>query len=193
MSNVTKSQFVRTAGTLVATVNGASISGPARMFSSGSMGWNVNGKARVKVTPCPKDDFGLKNGAVSVVIAGQTLTANPKVFSSGSVGWYCNGKVTVGDYQVQVGLNLTVVKSKEMAAIPGGEVQVQVGGNATVVKSKDWPTGDILGIGGDVTNANTPAPTPAPAPKKVESAPPAGTVNGIDLSKLFQADVDDAW
>lgn len=42
--------------------------------------------------------------------------ASPRIFSSGSYGWGCNGKVvtTVGGQpvEVQVGLNITVIGSK---------------------------------------------------------------------------------
>ena len=58
-------------------------------------------------------------GPVEVVINGVPMTAEVKHFSSGSFGWYLNGKVTlkVGTkpVPVQIGLNLTVVGSKDLA------------------------------------------------------------------------------
>jgi hypothetical protein len=54
---------------------------------------------------------------VKLVINGQELVADRKEFSTGSFGWFYNGKVSVlvdgKPLNVQVGLNLTVVGSKE--------------------------------------------------------------------------------
>lgn len=54
---------------------------------------------------------------LSIVINGQELLAEVKEFSTGSFGWYLNGKSTIriGDkaVPVQIGMNLTVVGSKE--------------------------------------------------------------------------------
>jgi len=56
--------------------------------------------------------------AVEIIIGGVPLMAEVKEFSTGSLGWYLNGKTTVriGDkpVSVQIGLNLTVVGSKEL-------------------------------------------------------------------------------
>lgn len=74
-----------------------------------------------KKTPCPvtRAEFAALAKQVRVQIGGdQAVTANPKEFSTGSLGWYAQGKVElpVGDtfVTVQVGLNLTVVNSKEL-------------------------------------------------------------------------------
>lgn len=70
-------------------------------------------------SPCPlsKTQFVEKAEPVKLVINGQELLADKKEFSTGSFGWYYNGKVTVmvdGKLlSVQVGMNLTVVGSKE--------------------------------------------------------------------------------
>jgi hypothetical protein len=52
-----------------------------------------------------------------VVINGQEMLAEVKSFSTGSFGWYINGKtiVTVDGktLSVQIGMNMTVVGSKE--------------------------------------------------------------------------------
>ena len=54
----------------------------------------------------------------SVSIAGVPLFAMPKEFSTGSLGWYATGKISVqlnGEpVECQVGLNITVKKSKEL-------------------------------------------------------------------------------
>jgi len=70
-------------------------------------------------SPCPlsKTQFIEKAEPVKVVINGQELIADKREFSTGSFGWYYNGKTTVTvdgkPLSVQVGLNLTVVGSKD--------------------------------------------------------------------------------
>jgi hypothetical protein len=55
---------------------------------------------------------------VQVTINGIPMTAEVKEFSTGSLGWYLNGKanIKVGDksVSVQIGMNLTIVGSKEL-------------------------------------------------------------------------------
>ena len=67
--------------------------------------------------PMSREEFSEKAQAVTVLIDGKELTAEVKEFSTGSFGWYLNGKtnIKVGDKSipVQIGLNLTVVGSKE--------------------------------------------------------------------------------
>ncbi len=57
---------------------------------------------------------------VEIVINGVPLVAEVKEFSTGSLGWYLNAKTTmrIGEkpVNVQVGLNLTIVGSKELPA-----------------------------------------------------------------------------
>jgi hypothetical protein len=70
-------------------------------------------------TTCPVTRAQFKETAepLKVVINGQELIAEPKEFSTGSFGWFLNGKVLVPvggkNVSVQVGMNLTVVGSKE--------------------------------------------------------------------------------
>ncbi len=70
-------------------------------------------------TACPVSlhQFTEKAEPLKVVINGQELIAEKKEFSTGSFGWYLNGKVLVPvdgkTVSVQVGMNLTVVGSKE--------------------------------------------------------------------------------
>ena len=56
---------------------------------------------------------------VEVVINGIPMQADVKEFSTGSLGWNINGKtnIKVGEksVSVQVGLNLTIVGSKDLA------------------------------------------------------------------------------
>jgi hypothetical protein len=71
-------------------------------------------------TSCPisRSEFRTKAKAVTVSINGVPLQAAVKEFSTGSFGWYLNGKTTIDvdgtPVAVQIGLNLTVVGSKEL-------------------------------------------------------------------------------
>jgi hypothetical protein len=73
-----------------------------------------------KKTHCPisRDDFRAAARPLAVTIAGVPLSAEVKEFSTGSLGWYLNGKTTVEvngtPVAVQIGLNLTIVGSKEL-------------------------------------------------------------------------------
>jgi hypothetical protein len=73
-----------------------------------------------KKTSCPitRSEFRSKAKPVTVNIAGVPQVAEVKEFSTGSLGWYLNGKTTVEidgvPVAVQIGLNLTIVGSKEL-------------------------------------------------------------------------------
>ena len=73
-----------------------------------------------KKTTCPinRADFRGKAKPVTVTIGEQKLIADVKEFSTGSLGWYLNGKTTIEidgvPVSVQIGLNLTIVGSKEL-------------------------------------------------------------------------------
>jgi hypothetical protein len=81
-------------------------------------------------TTCPvtRQQF-LKNAKpVEVIMDGQKMLAAVKEFSTGSLGWNISNKMTiqVGDtpVTVQVGLNLTIIGSKDLpkdAATPSNE------------------------------------------------------------------------
>ncbi len=70
-------------------------------------------------SPCPmsKTQFLEKAEGVKVVLNGNEMLADKREFSTGSFGWYLNGKTTITvdgkPLNVQVGVNLTVVGSKE--------------------------------------------------------------------------------
>lgn len=70
-------------------------------------------------TTCPVTRAQFKETAepLKITIAGQDLVAEAKEFSTGSFGWFLNSKVLVPvggkNVSVQVGLNLTIVGSKE--------------------------------------------------------------------------------
>lgn len=71
-------------------------------------------------TNCPvtRAEFLSDAKPVEITINGIPMTAEVKEFSTGSLGWYLNGKVNikVGEKTVtgQIGMNLTVVGSKEL-------------------------------------------------------------------------------
>jgi hypothetical protein len=74
--------------------------------------------AKKTICPITRSDFRAKARPVKIVINGVEQDAEVKEFSTGSLGWYLNGKVSIDiDGQrvpVQVGMNLTVVGSKEL-------------------------------------------------------------------------------
>jgi hypothetical protein len=71
-------------------------------------------------TTCPisRSQFQEKAKPVTVTINNVPLQAVVKEFSTGSLGWYLNGKTTIEvdgtPVSVQIGLNLTIVGSKEL-------------------------------------------------------------------------------
>ena len=76
--------------------------------------------ARKTCCPVTREKFTAHAKPVTVAISNQPLSASPKQFSTGSMGWFANGKVTVVIDGVpvlcQVGLNVTVIGSKELPA-----------------------------------------------------------------------------
>jgi hypothetical protein len=66
-----------------------------------------------------RESFRNHAAPIPVQINGTNLTALPKEFSTRSLGWNINQKLDLpvnGEtVRVQVGLNLTIVGSKEMA------------------------------------------------------------------------------
>jgi hypothetical protein len=70
-------------------------------------------------SPCPVTltQFQEKAEPLKVVINGQEMVADVKAFSTGSFGWNINAKTTITvdgkALSVQIGMNMTVVGSKE--------------------------------------------------------------------------------
>lgn len=68
--------------------------------------------------PVTRAEFLEKAKPVSVTIGANTMLADVKEFSTGSLGWYLNGKATLEidgkPVPVQIGLNLTLVGSKDL-------------------------------------------------------------------------------
>ncbi len=71
-------------------------------------------------TTCPitRKEFREHAKAVTIKIGEIPMQAERKEFSTGSLGWYLNGKTTIEidgkSVSVQIGLNLTIVGSKEL-------------------------------------------------------------------------------
>jgi hypothetical protein len=70
--------------------------------------------------PCPitRKHFHEHAKPIEVAINGVPQLAEVKEFSTGSLGWNVNGKMTIEvggtPVSVQIGLNLTIVGSKEL-------------------------------------------------------------------------------
>lgn len=73
-----------------------------------------------KKTACPitRSEFRSNAKPIKVLIGDIPLQAEVKEFSTGSLGWYLNGKTTIDvggtSVSVQIGMNLTIVGSKEL-------------------------------------------------------------------------------
>jgi hypothetical protein len=84
-----------------------------------------------KKTTCPisRSEFRSKAKPVTVKINDIPLQAEVKEFSTGSLGWYLNGKasIDVGGtlVSVQIGLNLTIVGSKDLPQEDGDSKPTQ--------------------------------------------------------------------
>ncbi|MDX2092895.1 MAG: hypothetical protein SFX73_33910 [Kofleriaceae bacterium] len=69
--------------------------------------------------PVTAKQFAEKAEPLKIVINGQEMLAEVKQFSTGSFGWYLNGKTVISvdgkAVSVQIGMNMTVVGSKEAA------------------------------------------------------------------------------
>jgi hypothetical protein len=73
-----------------------------------------------KKTTCPvsRAEFRSKAKPISVTIGSIPMQAEVKEFSTGSLGWFLNAKTVIDvdgkSVPVQIGLNLTIVGSKEL-------------------------------------------------------------------------------
>jgi len=74
--------------------------------------------AKKTVCPISRADFRAQAKPLSIQIAGVPQVAEVKEFSTGSLGWYLNGKTIIEidgtPVQVQLGLSLTIIGSKEL-------------------------------------------------------------------------------
>ena len=68
-------------------------------------------------SPISRAQFLEKAEPVKINVGGNEMVAERREFSTGSFGWYFNGKTVITvdgkSLSVQVGINLTVVGSKE--------------------------------------------------------------------------------
>ncbi|HLW68327.1 MAG TPA: hypothetical protein VKS79_23625 [Gemmataceae bacterium] len=73
-----------------------------------------------KKTTCPvsRQEFQAHAKQIPITIGTTTLPAEVKEFSTGSFGWYLGGKTSIEVngklVSVQIGMNLTVIGSKEL-------------------------------------------------------------------------------
>jgi hypothetical protein len=78
-------------------------------------------------SPVSRSQFLEKAEPVKVSINGQEIVADKREFSTGSFGWYYNGKINITvdgkPLSVQVGLNLTVVGSKDASKDAGKDAE----------------------------------------------------------------------
>ena len=86
-----------------------------------------------------------KTGTIKVKVGDTEMDAKPAISEKGNAKWHFNGKVALelstGDLVIcQVGGDVTVNKSKDMAVIEGLQT-CQVGCNITVLGSKNWEAG----------------------------------------------------
>jgi hypothetical protein len=71
-------------------------------------------------TTCPvsRSEFRAHAKPIPIKINEVPLMAEVKEFSTGSLGWYLNGKMTIDVdgkmVTVQIGMNMTIVGSKEL-------------------------------------------------------------------------------
>ena len=76
------------------------------------------------ICPLTRADFRDKAKPITVVINNVPLQAEVKEFSTGSLGWYLNGKMSIDVdgklVSVQIGMNLTIIGSKELPQDGGG-------------------------------------------------------------------------
>jgi hypothetical protein len=74
--------------------------------------------AKKTVCPISRADFSAKAKPVTIKINDEEIAVPVKIFSTGSLGWYLNRKIEIDvggvKVPVQVGLNLTIVGSKEL-------------------------------------------------------------------------------
>jgi hypothetical protein len=81
---------------------------------------NITEEPIMAKTTCPisRREFVGHAKAIPVKINEVPMQAEVKEFSTGSLGWYLNGKMTIDVggkmVSVQIGLNMTIVGSKEL-------------------------------------------------------------------------------
>ncbi len=110
-------------------------------------------------TTCPisRADFRAKAKPVGITINNVPLQAVVKEFSTGSLGWYLNGKTTIDvggtPVTVQIGMNLTIVGSKELPqdggakeAVAKFESEFPTRERTTTVRTQPWAIFGIIAL-----------------------------------------------
>jgi hypothetical protein len=93
--------------------------------------------AKKTICPISRKDFLAHAKPLTVKIGEVPLTAGPREFSTKSLGWYLNGKTNI--------------------EVNGIQVAVQIGLNITVVGSKELPTeGNMTAVGAQSSSENPP-------------------------------------
>ncbi len=75
-----------------------------------------------KKTTCPinREQFRSRAKTITITVGDIPMMVPTKEFSTGSLGWYLNGKTVMEidgtPVQVQLGLSLTIIGSKELPA-----------------------------------------------------------------------------
>ncbi len=74
--------------------------------------------AEKRKCPVDRDTFNAHAKAIEIVLAGSKRYVYPRQFDTGSMGWNLNEKIIVEitgvHCTVQVGLNMTIVGSKDL-------------------------------------------------------------------------------
>lgn len=71
-------------------------------------------------TNCPitRAEFTAHAKAIKIMVGDVPMMAEVKEFATGSLGWYLNGKTVIDvngkSVSVQIGMNLTIIGSKEL-------------------------------------------------------------------------------
>ena len=78
----------------------------------------MSSKSKKTVCPITRAEFLEQAQTLSITILEQTMQAPPREFSTGSLGWNVNNKTVIDiagkKVTVQIGLNVTLVGSKEL-------------------------------------------------------------------------------
>lgn len=124
-----KAHFMAIGQSIRVKIMGEWFTAEPRTFSTGSVGWYVNGKCDPEMD-APYVDADVYDAQGNHIAL---FDAAAKEKSSGKTGWYYGGKcylpVSTGSVRVQVGYNVTI----------GRDGRGQIGINLTVVRSKDLP------------------------------------------------------
>ena len=74
--------------------------------------------AKKTICPVSRKDFHAHAKPLAIKVGETPMVAEVREFSTGSLGWYLNGKTSIEvngvPVSVQIGLNLTIVGSKEL-------------------------------------------------------------------------------